>query len=360
MKKEAMAEALTRSGLLDGVTEPDRLDAQWKRLTESESLCKRDDIADCLWVVLSGVIAVTEEGKTVARRERGYVVGEQALVESSGRRTAELVALGGPIEVLEIRRTALDAHPQSARLYRNLATVLSLKLTEATRQRGQLQREIDDKHDLLRRYLGARVLSEKELFPESFFGGPKRYRAVVWFSDISGFSRQVLDMSPERAAQLVKNFLTPQVEAIEARGGCIDKFVGDLVMAFWIVTSETGESECSAALDAARAALAGIGAVEIGAKGVRSRTGLHIGEVAAGNFGTATRMQYTLIGPHVNLAARLEQVRAEGETRLGWIRTSDAFFAALPADRREHLPVQATVTPKNMEPITIHTSAVEE
>ena len=163
-------------------------------------------------------------------------------------------------------------------------------------------------------------------------------------------------MPPERAAQLVQEFLTPQIEAIEKAGGFVDKFIGDGVMAFWVVDGVPSDP-CFASLTAAEHAVAGVGDVWIGNERLKVRVGLHLGEVSAGFFGTVTRRRYTIIGSEVNKAARLEQAKAEG---LGFIRTSEEFFAALPeAIGSTHLPKRVTVDAKNIDGLVVHSSKGE-
>jgi class 3 adenylate cyclase len=140
----------------------------------------------------------------------------------------------------------------------------------------------------------------------SVVNGPRSLVAVVWFSDIAGFSRHSSAMSPYQAANFVQQFLTPQVEAIEKRRGYVDKFIGDAVMAYWIVASASAREECEAALDAAQEVVSSIQRISLGAETVKVRIGLHIGRVSVGNFGTAMRSQFTLIGAEVNKASRLE------------------------------------------------------
>lgn len=355
-----VASALTASGLIDGIDDWEALKPSVRQVNEGQFVCKTGDEARCLWVVLSGEVAVQSGGRTITKRGRGHVVGEQALLDSTTRRTADLMALGGQAELLEIGRGAIEAHPQQPRIWKNCAAVISTKLKEATQQRHALHDKLMDREALLRRYVGDRALSEKRLWPDTFFNEYRQETAVIWFSDVSGFSKQAVGMPPQRVADFVQRFLGVQVEAIEAENGYVDKFVGDLVMAYWIVPGD-GRADCEQALRAALRSLAEIQLIEVGTVRLAARIGLHIGSVSTGNFGTVNRSQYTLIGTDVNKAARLEQVRDEDVNeeggRLGWIRVSREFFDLLAPATQRHLPNSVHVTAKNMGIFEVRSSA---
>jgi class 3 adenylate cyclase len=349
---DAATTCLAASGLVDGVRDVGALKPLLRTLEEDERLCGFGQSADCLWVVLSGEIAVKREGKTIVRRDKGTLVGEQALLLQHGRRSADLFACGGPTQVLQISKSAIVAHREVAIIWKNCAAIISTKLDEATAHRQELHGELRDARQVLKTHLGDPALSAAKLYPTSIGPEYRRVSCVIWFSDIVGFSKYTAAMPPERAAQVVQDFLTPQVDAIEKAGGFVDKFMGDGVMAYWAVDGAPSDV-CLGALAAAENAVAGVADVRIGDERLRMRIGLHLGEASAGFFGTATRRQYTLIGAEVNKAARLEQAKAPG---LGSIRVSEEFFAALPPDVGPRLPQCTPVEVKNIDRLTVHTS----
>jgi class 3 adenylate cyclase len=206
------------------------------------------------------------------------------------------------------------------------------------------------------------VLSERALF-EGFLNGYKRQFAVIWFSDIQGFSEAALSIPAELVGYFVQDFLVAQVDAITSRQGEIDKFMGDGVMAFWPVPTEALlDRICAAALEAAEESVTKVQRIKFRDSHLDVRVGLHAGEVLSGNFGLLhgprSRAQYSLIGSEVNKAARLEQARHPDEGRtLGWIRTSEEFFRHLPEVARTRLPESvAGVKAKNMGTMTVHTT----
>ena len=115
----------------------------------------------------------------------------------------------------------------------------------------------------------------------------------------------------------------------------VDKFIGDAVMALWNAI----EDQADHAARAVRAALAIAAAIRGDNRGravpVRVRIGLHSGPVVVGNIGTATRMNYTVVGDTVNVAQRLEAMAKEllPEAEVA-VLLSATTAAALPADPR--------------------------
>lgn len=143
-------------------------------------------------------------------------------------------------------------------------------------------------------------------------GGEKR-EIFVMFSDLEGFTKMSHAIPPEMVAKLLNRYLDLLSQVVLDHGGVIDKFVGDAVVAFWgapISRSDDGER-------AARAGYAVWQAGEAFRKEVaamdgnlppigKTRVGLHHGEAVIGNFGGATRIQYTALGDSMNTASRLE------------------------------------------------------
>jgi adenylate cyclase len=148
-----------------------------------------------------------------------------------------------------------------------------------------------------RRVLGGRIVR----------GVAERIDAVVWFSDLRGFTR-ITDTAPEQVIPLLNDYFDAIVSAIDGHGGDVIQLVGD--GAFAIFPAEDRARGCEAALSAAIAAREGI--VELN----RSRAadgkpvtdmylGLHVGEVFYGNVGSRERLAFPVIGPAVNEASRI-------------------------------------------------------
>jgi len=154
----------------------------------------------------------------------------------------------------------------------------------------------------LGRDAGRRVLSGRILR-----GVADKIEAVVWFSDLRGFTR-ITDTAPEQVIPLLNDYSDVIVSAIHGHGGDVLKLIGDGALA--IFAAEDRTHACTAALSAAISAREGIVALnkhrEAEGKPVTEMyLGLHVGEVFYGNVGSRERLDFTVIGPAVNEVSRI-------------------------------------------------------
>ncbi len=145
----------------------------------------------------------------------------------------------------------------------------------------------------------------------SAFNSEER-EVTVMFTDIRGFSRMAEHMGAADTAALLNEHFTKLAACIEAEGGTVDKFIGDSIMAFWGAPEEQPD-HAARALRAAHAIARTVHAdnrrreVE-GRPPIRVRIGLHSGPVVVGNIGSESRINYTIVGDTVNIAARIEEL----------------------------------------------------
>lgn len=134
-------------------------------------------------------------------------------------------------------------------------------------------------------------------------------RAVIWMSDIRGFTRIASDHPPEQVIGLLNQAFEGVTRAILDRGGEVLKFIGDAVLGIFPVEqdAEGAVARAEAAVDDLRAAMAAPDWPEA----VRIGVALHLGEVFYGNIGGRERLDFTVIGAAVNLVARVEGLCAE-------------------------------------------------
>jgi len=334
--KSQYADALVDSGLVDGLPEFLALDPLPGRFSEGEHIFRRGDKADRLWVIVSGTVAVRDDARTLYVRGHPDVVGESNILSDKGARRYDLVANESMVELLAIRKEAIAANLQADILWRNIAKIISLKLNAATAQTSSLLEQIQDDAHILRAYTNTYALSRRLGSGSRFLTDHRVEEAVVWFSDIVNFTRSALELPPVRTADLVQRFFNAQAEAIENHCGYIDKFMGDGLMAFWIlppVDEQKCAEACKDALVAAEEAVRSVSLIHVGARPLELRVGLHFGSTLSGDFGSTHRHQFTLIGATVNKAAQLEQIHedqvTDGGDRPGPIRISSEFHDKL-------------------------------
>ena len=138
--------------------------------------------------------------------------------------------------------------------------------------------------------------------------------AGIWFCDIRGFTRLSDRMQRDDVIALLNSFFETMAEPVHDNGGEVMKFIGDAMLAvFPTVEGEDPAVVCGRVLAAAKAAVAGMDHLNeeramFGQGPIGYGLACHIGEVAYGNIGAANRLDFTVIGPAVNYAQRLEQL----------------------------------------------------
>jgi adenylate cyclase len=140
--------------------------------------------------------------------------------------------------------------------------------------------------------------------------GGRTKQLTVFFSDIAGFTTLSERMAPGALVELLGRYFDEMTRVISAHQGTIDKFIGDGIMAFWNapgVVADHPVRACEAAL-ACKRKLDELKKGDARMGGVSARIGISTGDALVGNIGSSTRMNYTVMGDTVNLAARLESL----------------------------------------------------
>ena len=181
---------------------------------------------------------------------------------------------------------------------------------ERARLQGRIERE-ERIRERLSRYHSPGVV--EEIVSESSGALDKvRTRPVsVLFADIVGFTTLAETMDPEALSRFLSTVFTFAADAIFAQGGTLDKFIGDAVMAFFGAPIPQADHPRRAVASAARM----IGAVTAwnaeravrGEAPVAMRIGINTGNAVVGDIGSDQRVDYTVLGNTVNVAARLEE-----------------------------------------------------
>jgi len=142
----------------------------------------------------------------------------------------------------------------------------------------------------------------------------ERLRAVIMMTDLRGFTALSDRLPGDEVIELLDDYFDAIATPIENRKGEILKFIGDGMLAIFPAEDDDDFSQSSVhALEAATEGLARLDAVNqtrrrVGRTELRIGIGLHLGEVIYGNVGSASRLDFTVIGPAVNLASRIEDL----------------------------------------------------
>jgi adenylate cyclase len=139
--------------------------------------------------------------------------------------------------------------------------------------------------------------------------------------DVRGFTAMSAALGADKTVTVVNHFLEIANREIFARGGTIDKYMGDAVLAFWNAPLEVAD-HADRAIDCARAMIAAVAAgnAQLQARGlpaIEVVAAVETGVCSVGNMGTEQRIDYTAIGPAINMVSRLEgETKRRGEKML--------------------------------------------
>jgi adenylate cyclase len=193
--------------------------------------------------------------------------------------------------------------------------------------------------NLLDTYVGNRA-GERILGGQIRRGFADAVNAVIWLSDMRGFTALSDRVQPKSVVNVLNRYFDCQVPPIAKYGGEVLKFMGDGLLAIFPISEDEGGHAqiCASVLSAARETRRNVAALNK-AQGpwstdhVRFGIALHIGEVLYGNIGGGSRLDFTCIGPAVNLAARIEKLSG----KFGRTVVASAEFAKHAAEEWEHI-----------------------
>jgi adenylate cyclase len=164
-------------------------------------------------------------------------------------------------------------------------------------------------------YLSPVLVDRVSQHPEQLKLGGELRELTLMFCDIRGFTKISESLDPQALTQLMNSFLTPMTKLIQDREGCIDKYIGDCIMAFWnapVDVDHHAEKAILAALDMRaglkqlNSAMAAAATADKPAIEIKIGIGLNSGTGCVGNMGSEQRFNYSVLGDAVNIASRLE------------------------------------------------------
>jgi adenylate cyclase len=186
--------------------------------------------------------------------------------------------------------------------------------------------------DTLSRYVSPTMAEEILKNPESLqLGGQRRHLTVI-FADIMAFTSLSEKMDPAEVVEMLNHYFTSMVDLVFEHQGTLDKFLGDGLLAFFGAPLEVPRAAsqavaCAIAMQQRLRIMQEKGTTPI--QGMR--VGVNTGEAIIGNIGSERRMDFTIIGDVVNVAARLLEVAREQEAPIvigeGTYREVEGNFA---------------------------------
>ena len=180
-------------------------------------------------------------------------------------------------------------------------------------------KELETLSNKLAKYLSPQVYASIFAGKQQVELASQRKKLTVFFSDIAGFTETTDKMESEDLTQLINHYLTEMSAVALEHGATIDKYIGDAIMIFLGDPESRGVKEdATACVKMAIAMQKKMRELAAGwrdsgiEKPLACRIGIHTGYCTVGNFGSADRMDYTIIGGAVNLASRLEHEAESG------------------------------------------------
>lgn len=185
----------------------------------------------------------------------------------------------------------------------------------------QKTKQEEDLRNRLSRYVGNNLVEKLVNSRDGILVETERREVTVLFADIRSFTMIAERMSAEDVILMLNQYFSVMVDIIFKNNGLLDKFVGDQLIAVFGLVEQSG----NAAENAIRTAIEmqeAIGELMQSRAGTGQEVfevgmGINTGTAIIGNIGSSNRMDYTVIGDCVNIAARLEQMALGGEIIIG-------------------------------------------
>ncbi|MXN65810.1 AAA family ATPase [Stappia sp. GBMRC 2046] len=251
------------------------------------------------------------------------------------------------VEIVELLAAQASISIENAELYVDLER----KVEERTEELSQKTVALEKLSNQLAKYLSPQVYRSIFDRKQEVKLASERKRLTVFFSDIVGFTDMADRLESEELTQVLNQYLTEMSEIALAYGATIDKFVGDAIIVFFGDPETRGTREDAlACVKMAIAMRKRLTELRTGwkSKGIENpldcRIGIHTGYCTVGNFGSESRMDYTIIGGTVNLASRLEHTAQPGEILISyetWANVKDEIAC----EERGHISVRGIAHP---------------
>jgi PAS domain S-box-containing protein len=211
--------------------------------------------------------------------------------------------------------------------------------------------------DMFARYMSNEVVESLMETPDKIKLGGDRRMATVFFADIRGYTSFSEKKEPEDIVEILNEYFSEAVEHVVKYKGYIDKFIGDCIMAVWGVPMMPQKEDAFNAVSCALAIQNMVSSsnrkfFQKDAEHLRIGIGINTGPLVAGNLGSLQRMDYSVIGDTVNLAARLESVSGPGEIIISQATRNQLEHSMFDFEERPAVSVKGKVKPIQIYNVT--------
>lgn len=245
-----------------------------------------------------------------------------------------------------------------------------LELTKTKEQRSSLQKAFSS-------YVPSAIVNSFEHDPSVLRIGGDYETLTIMFTDLQGFTALSQTMKPTHLVTVLNEYFSEMSGVIERFGGTVSKLSGDGILAFFKESDTNGLHAahcCEAAIIMKKyEQILNNKLIENGnlKEPLFTRIGINTGEVVLGNIGSEKRLDYTIIGPEVNLASRIEQANKKLNTQIlishaTYTQVKDTFdcnpiaYARLKGFKEAVQLYELIEKVDITEPIYAHTEALEE
>src|SRR5262245_26855215 len=260
---------------------------------------------------------------TVPMHSKGVVIGVVQVINKAGEASFD----EDDLQLLESFAAQAGVSLENARLLDK-----TQRMADDLRVALEKERRLPIEKAKMGAYVPQTVVDEiSKSREETLALGGKTVQATVLFSDIKGFTALSERLDPQATVAFLNVYMTAMTGVIEEEGGIVDKFIGDGIMAVFADVADGNHA--GAAVRAGvrmQKKLEEMRRADPALRKVQMRVGINSGDVVAGNVGSLTRMDYTVIGDNVNVASRIEGVCVPDGVLVSastWQSVKEAFIA---------------------------------
>ncbi len=311
--------------LVDAVK--DKVEDLESELLEIEALPETPDLPPELQDLISKLFAFSKD-KDMAALEGAVALAKFGQYEKALEEFQRLIRDGSRSdiqkEMVEMSQHFNSIVKELSESYKSIReqSVQLFKYAKELSDSYQKIRQEEELRDKLSRYVGKNLVERLMKSKDGVLFENERKEVTILFADIRSFTTLSERMPAEEVVSMLNEFFSAMVDIIFKNSGTLDKFVGDQLMAvFGLVPSQKNtpyDNAIRAAVEMQHATeelmkvrnQRGLEPFEIG-------IGIHTGTAIVGNVGSRNRMDYTVIGDCVNVAARLQQMAKGGEIIIG-------------------------------------------